>query len=93
MKNEIRNQIYKSIQEGFEARKKQGRDIEKLFNVIEKLANGEKLETKYHDHALTGSYRDCRECHVEPDLLLIYEIFDDILVLMLYRMGSHSELF
>ncbi len=72
---------------------KQGKDIEKLFTVIEKLACGEPLEKKYRDHDLSGNYNGCRECHIEPDWLLIYEIYNDVLVLMLYRVGSHSELF
>lgn len=71
----------------------QGKDTDKLFEVIEKLANGEKLDAKYRDHSLTGNYKGCRECHVEPDWLLVYEVMDDVLVLMLYRVGSHSELF
>ena len=73
--------------------KKQGKDTEKLFDVIGKLANGEVLDEKYRDHDLTGNYKGCRECHVDPDWLLIYEIDNGILVLMLYRIGSHSELF
>ncbi len=73
--------------------KKQGRDTEKLYCIIEKLANGELLEPKYRDHSLTGNYKGCRECHIEPDWLLIYEIIDDVLVLMLNRTGSHSQLF
>ena len=68
-------------------------DTEKLYEVIEKLANGEPLEEKYRDHYLSGDYKGCRECHIEPDWLLIYEIVDDILILMLYRVGSHSDLF
>lgn len=73
--------------------KKQNKDTDKLFAVIEKLANGEPLEGKYRDHDLSGNYKGCHECHIEPDWLLIYEIVDDVLVLMLYRLGSHSELF
>lgn len=73
--------------------KKQGKDIEKLFAVVEKLANGEALEAKYRDHDLSGDYKCCRECHIEPDWLLIYEVVNDVLVLLLYRVGSHSELF
>lgn len=73
--------------------KKQGKDTDELFAVIDKLANGEVLEAKYRDHSLSGNYKGCRECHIEPDWLLIYEIDDGILVLMLYRIGSHSELF
>ena len=73
--------------------KKQHRDLDKLFNVVEKLASGETLKDNYRDHSLSGKYKGVRECHVEPDWLLIYEIKDDILVLMLYRTGTHSELF
>jgi len=73
--------------------KKQGKDTEKLFTVIEKLANGEKLEPQYRDHSLTGNYKTCRECHIESDWLLVYEQIDTVLVLVLYRVGSHSALF
>ena len=73
--------------------RKQGKSVDKLFEVIEKLANGELLDAKYRDHDLIGDYRGCRECHIEPDWLLIYEVINDVLVLMLYRVGSHSELF
>ena len=73
--------------------KKQGKNLDKLFDVVERLANGETLEAKYRDHDLSGDYNDCRECHIDPDWLLIYEIFDDVLVLLLNRVGSHSELF
>ena len=72
---------------------KQGKNTEKLFDVIEKLANGEVLDAKYRDHILSGDYSGCHECHIEPDWLLVYEIFDDVLVLLLNRIGSHSELF
>ena len=73
--------------------KKQGKDTEELFTVIEQLACGEPLDAKYRDHELFGNYKDCRECHIEPDWLLIYEVFDNTLVLMLYRLGTHSDLF
>lgn len=73
--------------------KKQGKDTEKLFEIIEKLSNGETLDEKYRDHDLTENYKGCRECHVEPDWLLIYEVIEDVIVLLLYRVGSHSELF
>lgn len=72
---------------------KQGKNIDKLFKIVKKLSNGEKLDTKFHDHDLTGDYIGCRECHIEPDWLLIYEKFDDVLVLLLTRTGSHSDLF
>ena len=72
---------------------KQGKDLDKLFEVINILANGEKLDTKFKDHDLSGSYKGTRECHIEPDWLLIYEIDNNALILMLYRLGTHSELF
>ncbi len=73
--------------------KKQNKSCDKLFEVIEILANGGILEERYRDHALSGNYAGTRECHVEPDWLLIYEIRNRTLVLMLYRLGTHSELF
>lgn len=72
---------------------KQHKDVTPLFDVIEQLANGQTLEAKYRDHDLSGNYKGCRECHIEPDWLLIYEQINDVLVLMLYRTGTHSELF
>lgn len=73
--------------------KKQHKNLDKLFEVIETLANGGTLEAKYRDHNLIGNYKGTRECHIEPDWLLVYEIYNDILVLMLARLGTHSELF
>lgn len=73
--------------------KKQGKDINRLFDVISTLAEGKKLNSKYRDHNLSGDYTGCRECHVEPDWLLVYEVMDYVLVLMIYRVGTHSELF
>ncbi|MGP1407491.1 type II toxin-antitoxin system YafQ family toxin [Selenomonas sp.] len=72
---------------------KQYKDLEHLYDVIEQLADGNVLDEKYHDHELRGEYKGTRECHVEPDWLLVYEIRVKVLVLMLYRIGSHSELF
>ena len=73
--------------------KKQNKNLDKLFEAIEILVNGGTLEAKYRDHDLAGNYKGVRECHIEPDWLLIYEIQNNILVLMLYRLGAHSELF
>lgn len=72
---------------------KQGKDLSKLYDVVEQLAEGKALGKKYRDHALKGEFEGTRECHVEPDWLLIYEVQDHVLVLMLYRLGNHSELF
>ena len=73
--------------------KKQHKDLDAMYQVIEKLANGEKLDAKYRDHDLSGNYAGCRECHIEPDWIMIYEIIDNVLVLSLIRIGSHSDLF
>lgn len=73
--------------------RKQNKNTDKLFEVIEQLAKGEILDEKYRDHDLIGNYKGCRECHIESDWLLIYEIVEDVLVLLLYRLGTHSELF
>lgn len=74
---------------------KQGKDIKKLSTVVKKLANGEMLEQKYKDHALIDNkyYRNCRECHIEPDWLLVYKYKDNELILYLVETGSHSDLF
>lgn len=76
-----------------ELAKKRGKNLDKMFAVIAKLAQGEELEEKFHDHDLKGKYSGCRECHIEPDWLLVYEKFGDVLVLVLNRTGSHSDLF
>lgn len=73
--------------------KKQNKDLDKLFEVVNILADGGTLDAKYRDHDLSGDYKGTRECHIEPDWLLVYEIKDEVLVLMLYRLGTHSELF
>ena len=57
------------------------------------LANGETLPEKYHDHSLSGNWIGHRECHIQPDWLLVYYFEDDILVLTLARTGTHSDLF
>ena len=91
MKYEVKftNQFKKD----FKLAKKQNKDLNKLFDVVNILAEGGILEAKYRDHDLSGKYKGTRECHTEPDWLLVYEIQNDVLVLILYRLGTHSELF
>ena len=72
---------------------KQGKNLDKLFTVIEWLSNDEKLDTKYRDHDLSGNYEGFRECHIEPDWLLIYRKNSEQIILYLLRTGSHSDLF
>jgi len=72
---------------------KQGKDIKKLKAVVDKLAALEKLEPKYKDHALYNDkrFKDCRDCHIESDWILIYKYTHDELILLLVDTGSHSE--
>ena len=72
---------------------KRGYNTELLTSVIKKLANGEHLAQKHRDHALTGDYAGCRECHITPDWLLIYAIDRGKLLLTASRTGSHADLF
>ena len=72
---------------------KRGYDISLLDEVVNKLATGEELPERNRDHALTGNYKGCRECHIKPDWLLIYQIADEELILYLTRTGTHSDLF
>ena len=72
---------------------KRGCDLKLLTEIIKKLANGENLPPKNRDHSLTGNYGNCRECHITPDWLLIYEVYEEDLYLYLTRTGTHSDLF
>ena len=72
---------------------KQGKNLDKLFHVVELLSNDEKLDVKYRDHELSGNYDGFRECHIEPDWLLVYRKNSEQIILYLLRTGSHSDLF
>ena len=73
--------------------KKRGYNIGLLTEVIKKLAAGDKLEKRYLDHPLKGNLKGCRECHITPDWLLIYEISGATLILYLTRTGTHADLY
>lgn len=75
--------------------KKRSKDLAKLSEVVNKLARDEELDIKYRDHALVNNlrFKNCRECHIEPDWLLVYRKDNDKLVLFLIETGSHSDLF
>lgn len=75
--------------------KKRKKDLTKLTEVVNKLASGQELEAKYRDHALANNlrFRDCRECHIEPDWLLVYKKNKSELTLFLIETGTHSDLF
>lgn len=80
-----------SFKKDLKLAKKQGKNIDELFRVVEHLANGEQLEAKYRDHQL-NNLGGVRDCHIQPDWVLLYEYIEDVLVLLLHRIGSHSHL-
>lgn len=75
--------------------KKRGRDISKLTSVLSILASGAHahLPERFHDHQLSGNMSDFRECHIEPDWLLVYRLEDDELILIATETGTHADLF
>ena len=81
----------KQFRKDYRKLKSSGKDLTKLAAVIDTLAAEEPLPESFRDHALVGNYAGCRECHVSPDWLLIYQTKQTELILM--RTGSHSELF
>ncbi len=81
----------KSFRKDYRKAIKQGKRISVLDDIIFTLAHSKPLASKYKDHSLSGKYIRKRECHLEPDWLLIYEATE--IELILYRTGSHSELF
>ena len=85
------NQFNRSLKKAW----RQGKDINKLKEVVYKLANKEILDSKYRNHRLVScrDYNNCYECHIEPDWLLIYQYVNNELVLLLIDIGSHSDLF
>ncbi|MCQ2981785.1 MAG: type II toxin-antitoxin system YafQ family toxin [Treponemataceae bacterium] len=73
--------------------KKRGKEMKKLVDVLNLLASGNPMPEKYRDHQLTGNLKDFRECHIEPDWLLMYQIFQNELILSATATGTHSDLF
>jgi mRNA interferase YafQ len=70
---------------------KRGKDFSIIKQIIQRLADGKRLETQYRDHLLVGQYKGSRECHIESDWLLIYEVTETDLILI--RTGTHTDLF
>ena len=74
-------------------KKRSTKQAEKLKETVELLAKGQQLPERYNDHELSGNYIGNRECHVLPDLLLIYKIYENVLILELIDTDTHSDLF
>jgi len=86
------NVVFKSrFKKDLKRLKSSNRNEDELLAVIDFLANEQLLEGKFRDHSLVGNYVGCRECHIRPDWLLIYQTTETDLLLV--RTGSHSELF
>ena len=81
----------KAFEKDLTRMQKRGKDLSKLEHLIKLLVNHDVLQAKYRDHKLSGNYQNLRECHIEPDWLLIYENQNNILYLA--RTGTHSDLF
>ena len=74
---------------------KQGKDENLFLEVLSVIANGKELDEKYKNHKLINekTFKECYECHIQPDWLLVYKMRDNELVLLLFATGSHSDLF
>ena len=90
-KYEIKNTT--QFKKDYKLAKRRGLDINLLKSIVSKLADGEVLDPKYKDHPLSGDWIGHRECHIQPDWLLVYRYDNDVLVLTLSRTGTHSDLF
>lgn len=92
MENKYKLAVTNSFKRDFKKVKKRGCDIELMNDVVDMLLAGEPLPENNRDHALTGNWTGFRECHIQPDWLLVYQIFEERLILSLTRTGTHSDL-
>ena len=88
---EIKNTTH--FKKDYKLARRRGLNMDLLKDVVTRLANGEPLDPRHKDHPLSGEWSGHRECHIQPDWLLIYRYENDILVLALTRTGTHSDLF
>ena len=82
-----------AYKKSYKLMKKRGLDLSLLDEVVDRLRQGKRLNEKYRDHALSGNFAGFRECHIQPDWLLVYLIENDVLTLTLVDTGSHSDIF
>ena len=88
---EIKNTT--QFKKDYKLARRRGLNMDLLKDVVTRLANGEPLDPRHKDHPLSGEWSGHRECHIQPDWLLIYRYENDILVLALTRTATHSDLF
>jgi len=89
----LKIQYHNQFKKDYKLALKRGCNPELLVEVVELLVNEIVLPEKYKDHKLTGNYKGFRECHIQNDWLLVYKIKKDELILILSRIGTHSDLF
>ena len=89
----LKIRYFSRFKKDYKLMQKRGYDLEKLKTAVRMLCNAESLPEKYKDHLLSGNYAGFRECHIEPDWLLIYKVEEEIITLTLTRTGTHSDLF
>lgn len=85
-------QVTNTFRRDFKKIKKRNYNLSLLNDIVEMLLDGKTLPDKNKDHALTGNWNGYRECHIQPDWLLVYKIYENTLVLSLFRTGTHSDL-
>lgn len=83
----------KSFKKDLKKATRQGLNLTLLYETVNKLASGKKLPETQRDHALTGNIKGFRECHIQPDWLLVYRINNQVMTLTLVSTGSHSHIF
>ena len=81
------------FEKDYKLMQRRGKETNKLDAIMRKLVHGEALDMKYKDHALKGDYKDRRECHIEPDWLLVYKIDKNEKAIIFERTGSHADIF
>lgn len=89
----LRTQTTKQFEKDFKRMIKRGKDMEKIKTVMRRLANEEILDIRHRDHKLTGDFEGFRECHIEPDWLLVYRINKRDISIIFLRTGSHADIF
>lgn len=89
----LRTQTTKQFEKDFKRMIKRGKDMEKIKTVMRRLANEEILDIRHRDHKLTGDFEGFRECHIEPDWLLVYRINKRDNNIIFLRTGSHADIF
>ncbi len=93
MKLKISNQYKKDLKKIFKSGSRLKSRKSTIEHVVDLLLSNKKLDTKYKDHALAGQWKGYRDCHIEPDLVMVYFLDNNDKILELTRIGSHSELF